>query len=245
MGSDILFFLASSAFSTVSLHCVRFGLSWLVMRETGSAIAFASIFGVSSLVEVYSKPLLAPMADYFDRLTIYRICICLASVIMFGLMLAVVLFPFSITILTGLLVGLSLIAGLRDPTAAGLIPSLVEANRLTAAQSLGASTSAVVGLCAPMLGAFLLAVGGVSAALGAAAVACATGLLTSFGIRVRRSDFENVPRPWASYAKTWHLRTTDGIRAVVFARSERMTATAIALTNAGLFPFLRSRFRYG
>jgi DHA3 family macrolide efflux protein-like MFS transporter len=237
MGASLLLFLASSALSTIALHCVRFGLSWLVMRETGSAIAFAAFFSASSLVEVYSKPMLAPIADYFDRLNVYRICVGLASAVMVTLMLAISFLPFSIAVVTSLLVALSLIAGLRDPASAGLIPALVSADRLTTAQSLGTSTSSVVGLCAPMLGALLLAIGGVPAALGAAAVACATGLLTSFGIRIQKVEAVVAPKRWGEYLRTWHLRTANGIRAVVLTRSERITAIVVALTNAGLFPF--------
>src|SRR5450830_1293559 len=81
MGSKFLFFLASSALNTIALHCVRFGMSWMVMRETGSAITFAAVFSASSLVEVYSKPVLAPVADYFDRLNVYRVCVGLASLV--------------------------------------------------------------------------------------------------------------------------------------------------------------------
>jgi len=237
MGTSFLFFLSSSALSTIALHCVRFGMSWLVMRETGSAIAFAAVFSASSLVEVYSKPVLAPMADYFDRLNVYRICVGLAATVMLVLMLAISLMPFSIVVVTSLLVALSLIAGLRDPASAGLTPALVSANHLTAAQTLAASTSSVVGLCAPMLGALLLAIGDVPAALGAAAVACAAGLCTSFGIRIVRGDSVLAPKQWSEYLRTWHLRIADGVRAVILTRSERIMAIVVALTNAGLFPF--------
>jgi DHA3 family macrolide efflux protein-like MFS transporter len=237
VGTSFLYFLACSALSTIALHCVRFGMSWLVMRQTGSVIAFAAVFSTSSLVEVYSKPVLAPIADYFNRLHVYRLCVGLASAVMLGLMLAVLLLPFSITLVTSLLVALSLIAGLRDPASAGLVPALVSPDRLTAAQSLSASTSSVVGLGAPMLGALLLAVGGVPAALGAAAIACAAGLLTSSGIRMLRADSVTVPKQWGEYLRTWHLRTAAGIRAVVLTRSERIMAIVVALTNAGLFPF--------
>ncbi|MGI4815154.1 MAG: MFS transporter [Janthinobacterium lividum] len=236
-GASYLLFLASSAFETISLHCVRFGTSWLLMRETGSAVAFAAVFSVSSLVEVYSKPLLAPLADYFDRLIVYRVCVGLTSIATLALMLTVYFLPLSIALVTTLLVGLSLIAGLRDPASAGLIPALVNPDRLTAAQSLGAGTRAVVGLGAPMFGALLLALGGVQAALSAAAIACVAGLSTSFAIRILNADPVIPPKQWGEYLRTWHSRMADGIRAVALTRSERTTAIVVALTNAGLFPF--------
>lgn len=235
--ASFLYFLASTTLSTIALHCIRFGVSWLVMRETGSVTAFAFIFSASSLAEVYSKPVLSPMADYFDRLKVYRVCVGLATVIVVALLLAVVLLPFSIPLLAGLLMALSLIAGLRDPASAGLVPALVRADWLTEAQSLRSTAASVVGLGGPALSALLLAVGGVPAALGAATLAGVAALVTSFRMSVLRADVLAVPKQPGDYLKTWHLRVADGVRAVVMTRSERTMALGIALTNAGLYPF--------
>jgi MFS family permease len=237
IGASFLFFLLSTTLGTVALHCVRFGVSWLVLRETGSAVSFAIIFSISSLVEVYSKPVLSPMADYFDRLKVYRACVGLASLTALILLLIITLLPFSVWAITGLLMLLSLIAGLRDPTSAGLVPVLVTANRMTEAQSLRSTVSSVVGLAAPMFSALLLAVGGISAALTVAAAVSGLALASTFGVRLIRSDVMAVPRQWSVYIKTWHLRTADGVRAVLMTRSERKMALVVAITNAGLFPF--------
>jgi MFS transporter, DHA3 family, macrolide efflux protein len=236
-GASFLFFLVSITFNTIALNCIRFGVSWMVMREANSAVAFAAIFSASSLVEVYSKPVLSPLADYFDTLRIYRMCVILASIVLLVLLMAVVLLPFSIPILTASLMALSLVAGLRDPASAALVPALVRADRLTEAQSLRSSVSSVVGLGAPMLSAMILAAGGASMVIGAAAIACVLGLMTTLGVKILRIDALAAPRHWGEYLKTWHLRTADGMRAVVMTRSERTTAVVVALTNAGLFPF--------
>lgn len=237
LGKSFLLFLASTTLNTIALHCIRFGVSWLVMRETGSAAAFAVIFSASSLVEVYSKPILSPMADYFDRLKVYRACVGIATAVVAMLLATVLLLPFSIAAVTILLVALSLVAGLRDPASAGLVPALVNADRLTEAQSLRSTVGSVVSLAAPMLSALLLSVGGIPAALSAAAIACAIGLVTTSGVKLLRADGMASSKRWSEYLKTWHLRTADGVRAVVMTRSERTTAIAVALTNAGLFPF--------
>jgi DHA3 family macrolide efflux protein-like MFS transporter len=237
MRANFLFYLASAALNTIALHCIRFGMSWLMMHKTGSAIAFAAVFSISSLIEIYSKPVLVPIADYFNRLNVYRICVGLASLLTLALMLTVSFLPFSISLATSMLVALSLIAGLRGPASTGLVPTLVSPDRLIAAQSFSASTNSVVGLAAPMLGAALLAIGGVPAALCAAAIAGTVSLLTSFGIRILHVDSVVFPKRWSEYFRTWHLRIAAGIRAVALTRSERTTAIVIALTNAGLFPF--------
>jgi MFS family permease len=237
LGPSFLFFLIGAALSTIALNCIRFGVSWLVMRETGSAAAFAAIFSASSLVEVYSKPLLAPLADYFDRVRVYRACVLIGSVVTLGLLLAVVAAPSSLPLLTALLMLLSLVAGLRDPAAAGLVPALVSADRLTQAQSARSAMSAVIGLAAPMLSALLLASGGVGAAMTAALVTSALCSAATLGIKVVRTDAVQTPKRVNEYLNTWHLRTVDGVRAVLMTRSERKMAIVVALTNSGLFPF--------
>ncbi len=157
---SFLFYLVSTALGTVALNCVRFGVSWLVMKETGSATAFAIIFSVSSLVEVYGKPVMSPMADYFNRLRVYRVCVALATICVGILVLVLVALPFSIPLLTTFLMVLSLIAALRDPASAGLVPALVSPEQLTAAQAMRGTASSVVRLAAPMFSGLLLAAGG-------------------------------------------------------------------------------------
>lgn len=237
LGSSFLFFLAGTTLSTIALYCIRFGVSWLVMRETGSAVLFASIFSASSLIEVYSKPLLSPLADYFDRVKVYRACVVIGSVIISGLLLAVITSQFSVPLFTGLLMALSFVAGLRDPASVGLVPALVAADRLTEAQSFRSSVGSVIGLGAPMLGALLLAVGGVPAAMAAAALTAGLGAVATLGIKVVSDEVMPTPKRLSDYLKTWHLRTVDGVRAIVMTRSERIMAIVVAITNVGLFPF--------
>jgi len=235
--ASFLFFLASTTLNTVALNCIRFGVSWFVMRETGSAVAFSVIFSASSLIEVYGKPIMAPLADYFDRLKVYRICVALATACLVLLILEVVALPFSMPLFMMPLMLLSAIAALREPASAGLVPALVNPEHLVKAQSMRSSVNSIVSLAAPMLSALLLAAGGTTTALTTAGAACAIALVCTFGIRAMRRDAVTAPKSWVDYFRTWHLRTVDGVRAVAMTRSERTTAIAVALTNAGLFPF--------
>lgn len=234
---NLLCLLSSFSLGSIALNCVRFGVSWLVMRETGSAAAFAAIFSASSFVEVFFKPVLSPMADYFDRLKVYRICVALGSVLMLALLAAVMALPFSIALLTGLLMLLSLVAGLRDPACAGLVPALVAPERLTEAQALLSSVMSVISLAAPLLSALLLAAGGVPAALAAAVLSATLAAVFARSVKVVHAEALPTKRRWAEYLRSWHLRTADGIRAVCMTRSERFMALVVSLTNAGLFPF--------
>lgn len=227
----------STTLNTIAMYCIRFGVSWLIMKKTNSTVAFAFVFSASSFIEVYAKPIMSPMADYFDRLVVYRVCVVLTTVCFAFLAVSVVLWPFSIILMTIPLMLLSLIASLRDPSSAGLVPALVDARQLTSAQAMRGTTSSVVGLVGPMLSALLLMLGGTDAAFAAAFVFCSISLCSTLGVRAVRADAVTAPKPWSAYLKTWHWRTFDGVRAVMVTRSERMMAVVVALTNAGLFPF--------
>lgn len=239
LGSSFLLFIASSALNSVSFNCLRFGVSWFVMQETGSAVAFAALFSASSLAEVYSKPILAPLADYFDRLNVYRSCVAFSSLFTIALLFTVVAIPFSLSLslLTILLISQSLITGLRDPASAGLIPSLVETKFLTEAQSLRSSVYSIVSLAAPMLSALLLAAGGIQAALSAAIFAAAASFFTTIGIRAQDTQSSSSNKPIRGYVKIWRAQLVDGVRAVLMTRAECRMAIVVAITNAALFPF--------
>ncbi|OWQ85749.1 hypothetical protein CDN99_22005 [Roseateles aquatilis] len=236
---SFIFFVGGLALSSLSLHCLRFGVAWLAMRETGSAVVFAAIFGASSLVEIYSKPLLAPLADYFERLAIVRACGALATALAILLVLQVLLLPFSLWLLALLLMVLSMVAALRDPASAGLVPNLVSANQLTSALALRSTVASVSSLVGPMIGALLLAAGGIPTAMAAAVVASAAAVLLWFQMSTPKGESASCPSrsAWPQYLSSWHLRMYDGLRAVFLTRAERMMALVVALTNAGLFPF--------
>ncbi|WP_427837857.1 MFS transporter [Acinetobacter baumannii] len=206
------------------------------MEQTASITAFVSIFSISSLIEFYGKPLLAPIADYFDRLTVYKVCIALAAVCVGALIFIVIYIKFSIYLLMGPLLLLSAIAALRDPASAGLVPVLVDSEHLIKAQSLRSSIGSVISLGTPMFSALLLSMGGSKIALITAGIASVVSLFFTLGIRQIQEEII-VPKSWGEYVKTWYFRTINGLRAVFMTRSERVTAIVVAITNAGLFPF--------
>ncbi|MDB5816924.1 MAG: hypothetical protein JWQ11_564 [Rhizobacter sp.] len=236
-GTAFLLFVSSVTLGTLSLHCVRFGVSWLVMRETGSAAAFAALYGASSLVEIYAKPFVAPVADVFDRLVVMRCCMAGSAATAFALAMVALFLPFSVAALASLLMLSSLIAALRDPTAAALVPSLVNAERLLAAQSLRSTAGSVSAMAGAMLAALLLAAGGIPAAMIAGAAVSCMALVTMVGVTSAASNRAYDGPTHQRWLRTWHIQILDGFRAVWLTRAERVMAIVVALTNAGLFPF--------
>lgn len=228
-------FIAASSLGTLSTTCIRFSIAWYAMQKTGSAVVFAAMIAASGFAEVYSKPLTSPLADYFDRLGIFRICTASPALVAAALLGSVWLMDFSAVWITILLIGLSLVAGLRDPTAAGLVPSLVDAEHMTQAQSLRSSVSSTIGLGGSMLAGLIVAAAGVESGLTVAAVLAILGVVCA--VFVVPTSERLPPKDFTVYLRTWHHRTVDGMRAVWLTKAERETAFAAALINMAVVPF--------
>lgn len=237
LGLGFYLFAASTALSGLAMHTVRFAVSWLAVEKTGSATIAATIFGVASFVEVYARPLLAPIADYFVRLKVYHICLVLNVFSILGLFFAVSAPVFSAGLIGSFLVLSSLVGALREPTAAGLTPSIVPMERMTEAQSIRSAVSTTIGVLAPAMGGLLIAWGGARAgllfALGAAVLACVAAL----AVKTLLSATEPKGGGWSNYLATWHLHIFDGVRAVFKTKAELLNAIATAFLNGGLYPF--------
>jgi DHA3 family macrolide efflux protein-like MFS transporter len=237
LGIGFVLFMSSISLATLALHCVRFGLSWLVMRETGSAAAFAAIYSASSLVETYAKPLVSPLVDHFDRLGLMRWCMVGSTVVIAALWALAEWLPFSMTALAALLTFSSLIAAVRDPAAAALVPNLVKAGQIMTAQSVRSTADSTSGITGAVIAALLLATGGIPATFAAGAALSCAALAAMACVPSPAGTGARGAARHPAYFRTWHLRVAEGVRAVVHTRAERATAVAIAVTNAGLFPF--------
>ncbi len=242
LNRDFKFFIVGSTLNGLALGCMRIGLAWYALQSTGSAAIFAGMIAASTIVEIYSKPVLSPLADIFDRLKLLRVCYGLGFCLCAALWLAVASWPFSVPWITGLLVVLSAVAGLREPCAAGLVPSLVLPQALARAQSIRATVASVVGLGGTMIGGLLLSVANEKTALVASTALAAAALVCQVLVRHPGSSATAATpatpaaaRP-ALTIRSWFSKTIDGVRAVWQTKSERYVALASGLINVGIFP---------
>ena len=238
LGTAVGVLLASFMLNALAGHCVRFGVAWFVLHKTGSSALFAAILAATSFVEAYSKPVLAPLADYFDRYKTYRNSIALTSGTSVLLWLVAFYGEFSVSLLVFLLVVQSLLAALREPAGASLLPSLVAPEHLTQAQSVRSAASSIVTIGGPVVGAALVAAIGSAGAIFTGAVVCLLSAVGLLGLGKRLLPMAPSQARWRVYFKTWHLRTLDGLRAVWLTPVERKACLATALFNAGVFPFM-------
>lgn len=237
LNTNFLFFLSSTSLLTMGLHCLRFAVAWHAAKQTGSATVFAAIMAIATLFEVYARPILSPLADYFDRLKVYRWCGAVGILTALILIVCTVAFPFSPVVLTVLLVVLSLSTALRDPTSAAIVPMIVAPAELPRAQALRSTVFSLVQLTGTMVGGATMALGGVTASLITAATLALLAVALSLNVIVPETGGATAPRSWSHYVATWHHRIADGLRALWLTPPERTGAIGLAMSNCGLFPF--------
>ncbi len=231
------YFLTSVTLSALATVFIRFGVAWHILQQTQSPSLVAIVIGSSALLEIYSKPLLAPLADYFNRLRLFWLCVLLST--LFGLLLSLTawVLPDAVALLAVLLGVLSLVAALRDPTSAAISPSLAPPGKLTETQSMRSTANAVVAIVGPMAAGVSVTGLGTATTLVISAGLTALSFLLALRIQAVTPAAAAAAPSWATYRKTWHLRTLQGLRSVLQNRTERNFAFSAALLNIGLFSF--------
>lgn len=230
-------FLSCLSIASLAAVCIRFGVAWYALELTGSAALFAGIIGLSTAFEVLGKPLLAPLGDAFDRLTVFRTSVALCAFAGLLLAMAALWLPFSAALLTVALVFLGVVSGLADTTAAALVPTLVEPAHLSQAQAARSAASSGVTIAGPIIAAGVIAIGGAKptlvVAVGLLGVAFACALLTKGAV----ANAGVIPPTVAAFVRSWHTRIINGLRSIWRNDAERKMSLSTAIINAGVFPF--------
>jgi MFS family permease len=191
------------------------------------------MIAVSSLVEIGSKPVLSPMGDYFDKRNVLVVCFSMTTVLAMIIGLLVAYTPFSAVTLGSILVGMALVAALRDPVSAALVPSLVSPSQMTRAQSLRSSSATIAMLGGSALAGWMVSMWGSGAAM-LSGVVCA--LVALILVTTIRCDLQAKSFDWYTYSRTWKTRAMDGLMAVWHCKAERGMSMTSAILNSAMFP---------
>jgi MFS family permease len=199
-------------------------------------MVFAAILAASTAAEVYAKPFLGALGDYFPRLRLVAWTQGVAVVLSMLVLMLSLRDGFNATHLTVLLVGAAICAAIRDPVGASLIPSLVRPDQITAAVARRSGINSSMMLAAPVLAAAVVAAAGISVAISLACVATAASCLL-FVVCDRRAKLESGAVSLQEFLGSWASRTWGGFVAVHRTRAEFQLALVAAVVNVVMFPF--------
>ncbi|WP_425144872.1 MFS transporter [Deinococcus sp.] len=131
----------------------------------------------------------------------------------------------SIPLLTGLAALLGACSAVFYPATASILPQLVQAPHLIAANALRNLSTQLSGVIGPALGGLLVALGGASLALGADALSFAAGALSLFLMRPRQAETRLQRRP-PLLAELW-----EGFRVILASAWLWLTVALFSLVN--------------
>lgn len=226
--------LFAGAANIFVLHSVRVAVAWLALREAHSS-DLVWIVSAAVAAEALARPLLAPLADAFDRVAVLRSGMGAGFVALLGLFFAskAAFNPFACA---GFLVLLSLSAALCQPAAGALVSDLAPASQLDRALAQRGVLGALAALVGPACAMALIGHGGASWALAGAAIV--GGCATSGVGRLRApSAKRKQPRP-ATFMRAWPVELGSGFRALWHTSAELRTGFVAAFLNAATVALL-------
>lgn len=220
---------------------LRFALSLYVLDLTGSAAAFGGILALSMVPTILLSPLGGILADRVPRQKImWGLDFTTAALI--ALFAAANALAPSLVVITGMMMALSVIQAVYQPSVQSSIPALVAPENLMAANGVVVQVQALAGLLGPILGGILY--GLLVPTLGLMPILVASGVCFLFSAVMElflRIPFSPAPRTGSGLRQ---VRDDLGAALHFLVRDNPATARFLVVV-AGLNLFLTALFLVG
>ena len=150
-------FLVSQALSRFGSMIVSYSISWYLTMETQSGLVMAIATLCICLPLVFVSPLGGVLADRYNRKILIMASDLFIASATIVLAIYMILSKTDSLLLIYLVLGVrSAAEGIQDPSILAVIPQIVPEEKLTRFNSLQATTTSIIMLGSPALGAFLL-----------------------------------------------------------------------------------------
>jgi len=189
---NMMLLVLGKSVSGVGTIMQTFALSLYVLAMTDSPTAFASVLAVSMIPQLVLGPFAGVLVDRFDRKKIIVRLDILSGIVI--AMTAVIFYytgKLSMPVVYGQALVLSLISLLFNPAISTVIPTVVEKEYLTDANSLNSLSSSVSALLAPILAAFIYTTMGLFAVLVINAISFIASAISEMFIHLPHVKKEN------------------------------------------------------
>lgn len=142
--------------SMIGSNMQQFALALYVYTLTGSALIFSTMLSISILPRLLMSPIAGVFGDWFDRKKMI-VLLDIVNAVVLGIF-AYIFFvnqSFSILVIYILVILLELTEIFYEASSAGIIPSIIEGEKMTEARSIESMVLSVARLISPMIGAFV------------------------------------------------------------------------------------------
>lgn len=237
LGWSFFFFQCGATSGLLTGHIMRIAVAWWCLEETRSATTFALVISLSVGFEIYLSPLLSSFGDHYPRLKLICSSQWCISLITFLIIVVNISDYFNVYIITTLLILISVLVCLREPTIIGTIPDLVHKESVSDAISRRSQINSIYIFLGPLIAAFMTSYFGIKTTLLTALFFAVLSSLFYLAVVFLEKDTPvNLPQPNGENFE-WFNKTKSGFVAIINVKSELNIAIFAAIVNFNMYPF--------
>jgi MFS family permease len=165
LNKNFVILVIGQILSVLGSAVLRFAIDLHVLDVSGRADVFAMVLALSLIPYVIFAPIGGVIADRFNRRNLMVLLDFLNGAVVAALILLFLMDQASLVAITIVLILLSLISAVYQPTVQASVPMLVGEESLASANGLVSALNSLSSLCAPVLGGVLYALLGIDVLL--------------------------------------------------------------------------------
>ncbi|MDR2976986.1 MAG: MFS transporter [Streptococcaceae bacterium] len=165
LNKNFIILVIGQIVSVLGSAVLRFAIDLHVLDVSGRADVFATVLALSLIPYVIFAPLGGVIADRFNRRNLMVVLDFLNGAVVAVLILLFLMNQASLVAITIVLIFLSLISAVYQPTVQASVPTLVNEESLASANGLVSALNSLSNLCAPVLGGVLYGLLGIDVLL--------------------------------------------------------------------------------
>src|SRR5258708_23611811 len=220
LGRSFVLFQSGAFLLSVGTRCHQIAVAWWVLDSTSSPSIFAAFVAIAGAAEVISRPIFGWMGDFYNR----KRCFLTINLIGLGAALGCALLAlfalFQSYLVAALLVILGIVAGIRDPLSASILPALVSRDQVSLAVQTRTLFVSIAMLIGPAIAGALLATQGVTFALLANVFALLVSTILISRVRIPSNQSAAAEKEPATYLRQWSRKISSGFVVLYRVRTE-------------------------
>ncbi len=225
--------------SMIGSNMQQFALALYVYALTGSALIFSTMLSISILPRLLMSPVAGVFGDWFDRKKmIVRLDILNAVILGIFAYIFYVNSSFNLVSIYTLVISLELTEIFYESSSAGIIPSIVNKERMAEARSLESMVLSIARLLSPMIAAVIYGASGMFLVLVVNAISFLLSGLSEVFIHVP----ENHKRPDKINMNAFFVDVKEGLKIIKNNKFIRTVISLGTIVNFVIAPFFSVGF---
>ncbi|WP_080419565.1 MFS transporter [Burkholderia ubonensis] len=238
---NLCFFQTGFLFINLGDRCTQLAVAWWSLRVTKSTAIFASMLAFAACAELVTRLFLGFVGDRYNKAVLIIVCnlvSAIACAVLAGLAFLGVFYPVVVALMMAVI---AVATGIRDPLQSSIIPTLVVADKVSAAFGTKGMLYSLALLAGPPLAGFLITGSGEAITLLVDLIGMGVGsILIGF---VLAKTF-STPNASDAYSTRGRPNPFSGLRMLFIVKVEFYLAVLAMGINFSLYPFFSMLMPY-